>query len=403
MSGPVGDPEPDPDLNPIPLPRTCADIAEAQDHHLSALCSRKVNRLSCRCSGCETDDRFPVVIAPSDAPLLNTAYNGSGGFLTTGTDQRWEVGLGTFTALPTNWIPAFVYHLGAWVPSPFGNANWISFYDDTFQGDADVDVYFRIRFNLGSSVNPSTFAVLMDFYADNRVWEIWVNGVAQSTKPNGAGVLPQFFPALPSTQHEAPGYKEGQQVHINLNNSWRRCENEIIVHVMSAPPNIGFLAQNAVEIEASGDDCECDCKCTNAEFPDIGPCISASWGDSPCDCMETDDFEVVCVTVCNCYANVTMSNVTIGQILVTDMSGHPVAALPDGTPSVQVVPSGPICFGDIGPCEEDGHPACVSRELVVYTRGAIGQDYRLMFDGVCFEVCRQYQSTHCFILSLCQD
>ena len=45
-----------------------------------------------QCSGCETDDRYPVIVAASDAPLLNTAYNGSGGFLTSGTDLHWEVG-----------------------------------------------------------------------------------------------------------------------------------------------------------------------------------------------------------------------------------------------------------------------------------------------------------------------
>lgn len=244
---------------------------------------------------------------------------------------------------------------------------------------------------------------MMDFFADNRVWEIWVNGVAQSTMPNGAGVLPQFYPALPPTQYEALGYTDGQQVHIDLDNSWRRCGNEIVVHVMSAPPNVGFLAQNAVKFEPSDDDCDCDCHCRNAAFPEIRPCITATWGDSPCDCMETDDFEVVCVTVCNCYANVTMSNLTIGQILVTDMSGHPVGNLPDGTPSVQVVPSGPMCFGDIGPCEEDGRPSCVSRELVVRTRGAKGGNYRLVFDGVCFDVCHEYQSKQCFVLNLCPD
>lgn len=142
MSDPTGTPSPDPDLDPLPLPRTCADITQAQKDHLDALCSQKVNKLSCRCSGCENDDRYPVLIAPSDAPLLNTAYDGAGGFLTSGTDQHWEAGLGTFSTLPTQWIPAYVHHLSAWVTSPFSNANWISLYPTTFQPHENVDVYF---------------------------------------------------------------------------------------------------------------------------------------------------------------------------------------------------------------------------------------------------------------------
>lgn len=148
---------------------------------------------------------------------------------------------------------------------------------------------------------------------------------------------------------------------------------------------------------------DCNCDCVAVRLPDIKPCISVAWGDSQCDCMETDDVEILCVTVCNCYSNVTFSNLTIGQIRVTDMAGNPVPTLPDGTPSVQVVPSGPICFGDIAPCKGKNQPGCVSRELVLYTRGAIGKDYRLSFDGVCFTVSHQFQSEQCFIMKLCQD
>src|SRR6266550_1225374 len=88
---------------------TCADLSEAQNALLSRRCAKKVNVVSCRCSGCETDDRYPVIISPADAPLLNTAYDGSGGFLTSGTDSHWEVGLGTQSGGPSSvssWIPA---------------------------------------------------------------------------------------------------------------------------------------------------------------------------------------------------------------------------------------------------------------------------------------------------------
>src|SRR5258705_287124 len=91
---------------------TCADIARTQNAELSSRCAKKANLLSCRCSGCETDDRYPVIISPSDAPLLNTAFDGKGGFLTSGTDPHWEVGLGNQSGGPSSvssWKPAFVF------------------------------------------------------------------------------------------------------------------------------------------------------------------------------------------------------------------------------------------------------------------------------------------------------
>jgi hypothetical protein len=385
------------DIDPTPLPipngSTCAEVANAQNATLTRKCSTKVNLLSCRCSGCKTDDKYPVLVAASDAPLLNTAYDGSGGALTSGTDLHWEVGN---PSNASSWTPATVYRDLNWVASPFGNANWIS--NSAHEGD---DVYFRYKFNLGSSVDPNTFVLAMDFYADNRVWEIYVNGVPQSTQPNGSSVLPQFQGI--ATNVHTDGYKAGNQVKIKLDRNWRRCENEIIVHVRNPGGPVGFLAQNAVKVSPDVNPCDCHCDCVALKLPDIHPCISVRWGDSPCDCIETDDVEVACVTVCNCYSNVTFSDLSIGQILVTDLAGNPVPNLPDGTPSVQVLPTGPICFGDVPPCKGRNQPGCVSREIVIYTRGAIGKNYRLVFRAICFKVCHQLQSEQCFIMTLCKD
>ena len=388
-------------LTPLP---TCESIVEAQNAYLSRLCAKKVNLLSCRCSGCATDDKYPVISAPSDAPLFNTSYNGSGGFLTSGTDSHWDVGLGDKTGFNsvTSWIKAFVCNPG--YQNPYSNANWISYWINAAHpsGTGNVDAYFRFTFNLGSSVDPTTFALAMEFFADNRVWEIYVNGVPQSTQPNGSGVIPQF-PNLGQDIYEAPGFYKGNQVHIALDNHWRRCENELVVHVKSTPGLLGFLAWNSVEVKSDESGCDCHCDCVAVKFPSVEPCITVSWGDSKCDCLETDDVEVLCVTVCNCYSNVTFGNLSIGQIRITDMAGNPVPNLPDGTPSIRVIPSGPICFGNVGPCTDKDHPSCVSREVVLHTRGAIGKNYRLAFGGICFSVCHQFQSEQCFTMKLCQD
>jgi hypothetical protein len=155
--------------------------------------------------------------------------------------------------------------------------------------------------------------------------------------------------------------------------------------------------------DSGQDNGDCHCDCMTVKFPDVKPCISVAWGDSKCDCLETDDVEVLCITICNCYSNIAFHDLTIAQIRLTDIAGNPVANLPDGTPSVQVIPSGPICFGDIGPCKGKNQPGCVSRELVLYTRGAIGKDYRLSFEGVCFTVSHEFQTSQCFVVKLCQD
>ena len=142
--------------------------------------------------------------------------------------------------------------------------------------------------------------------------------------------------------------------------------------------------------------------CEEFKYPDISPCISISWGDSDCDCLETDDVEILCITICNCYSNVTFENLVVGTIVVTDGNGKPVPTLPDGTPSVQAIPLGPICFGNIGPCK-DGQASCVSRQFALWTRGAKGGGYQVHVGPICFRVCYAYEKEECFLLPLCQD
>ena len=148
--------------------------------------------------------------------------------------------------------------------------------------------------------------------------------------------------------------------------------------------------------------CNCGGGCKEIEVPEIKPCISISWGDSDCDCLETDDFEILCISVCNCYSNVTFNDFNISRIEITNSKGKPVANLPDGTPSVQAVPIGPICFGDIDPCI-DGEASCVYREFVLNTRGAKEGEYQVKLDGICFGVTFQYKEEVCFQFELCKS
>lgn len=143
--------------------------------------------------------------------------------------------------------------------------------------------------------------------------------------------------------------------------------------------------------------------CTAAELPDLRPCIHVTWGDSDCDCIESDDHETLCITVCNCYSNVTFSNLEIQIAVVVDGDGSAVATLPDGTPSVQLLPVGPLCFGDVGPCR-DGEETCVSRQLVLLNRGARAGKYRVWLAGICFDLVHHYAVDRAlFDFEICRD
>lgn len=138
-------------------------------------------------------------------------------------------------------------------------------------------------------------------------------------------------------------------------------------------------------------------RCLPIDLPRIAPWTSVRWGDSQCDCIEGDDTEVMSLTVCNPYRNLTLSNLTIHQIVVVQANGAPVANLPDGTPSVQLVPMGPYCFDDLAPC------TCVTRQFVLRLRGAVPGPYRILLRGICFDACFHGDEEDCFIFNVCKD
>lgn len=380
---------------------SCAKVKKEVNDHLIKHCSSKVNKLR-KCTKCKIEHKdWPLISSPMDAKYLNTAFDGVNGKLdptnsNTGiTDLHWEAGKGNDSgpASVTNWISAFVSKCllpNTWIDSPFSNANWISLYSNsehlndpaTGSQEKNLNVYFRYKFYLNSSINPSQFVLDMDFYADNSVHEIYVNNIKQSTfHPT---MLPQ---AQSSNENQYRGFDNGKQVHISLANNWKTCENEIIVHVKSDPDYLGFLAQNTIN-------------CYEAKFPTLAPTINISWGDSHCDCIETDDTEIMCITICNNYSNVIFKNLTIERIRVVDENEISVPILPDGTPSVGLYPMGPYCFGDIAACSPKADN-CVSREFVLINRGAKSGKYKIYVECIRFEVCNQYALNDCFEFIAC--
>ncbi|MEN0084709.1 MAG: hypothetical protein AAGC66_08065 [Leifsonia sp.] len=122
---------------------------------------------------------------------------------------------------------------GSWVDSPFSNAQWIAPslpQAGTGQNQATGwgDFYFRYDFDLSPVVDPASFRLSMDWYADNTVRGVWVN----STLKTSNTVLP----------YTGWGFRAGDQLSTTLS-GFVPGRNTILVQVGSASSAIGFLAQ----------------------------------------------------------------------------------------------------------------------------------------------------------------
>jgi len=117
---------------------------------------------------------------------------------------------------------------------------------------------------------------------------------------------------------------------------------------------------------------------SNPPPPEIQPCFELNWGDGPNDRIETDDEETLCLIARNPYPNLIFKEVTLIFSEMTDLEGNPIRQLPDGTPSVEIVPAEMISFGDLPPA--NGQPSEVAREVVLIGRRAQPDDYYFNFE-----------------------
>lgn len=122
-------------------------------------------------------------------------------------------------------------------------------------------------------------------------------------------------------------------------------------------------------------------KCEQADVPRFNPCFYLHWGDGNQDNIETEDFEVVILSVCNPYSNIAFKDLKISNLVIIHPDGSLAELLPDGTSSAYVVPSRLITFCEIGPC------SCCHIELVVKTSGALAGPYKISMDYCIEETC----------------
>ncbi|WP_445082920.1 prealbumin-like fold domain-containing protein, partial [Chelativorans sp. YIM 93263] len=172
---------------------------------------------------------------------FNTAYDGAGGRKTSGFDNYWQVAL---TPTPVNGPPPAGLTWGGativtnppavYISSPFGNAGWISNSSTaTHPTPVNYDIFYRYQFNLDSAVDPSSLDLQMSFYADNSVYEVWVNGQPQGIQSNFGTADPYFY----------AGFSAGGVANGSMNGDWQAGLNTVIVHIKSGPGAQAFMAQ----------------------------------------------------------------------------------------------------------------------------------------------------------------
>ena len=178
-------------------------------------------------------------VVPSSA-LFNTASDGNGGVLAGGVnDLNWQISTGSISG---PYVSSIVMSNlpGSYYASPWSDCSWIS-HSASGSHSVSTDYFYKIEFDLpcqSSCLQASTdtvvFCLQMDFFADNSVDEIYVNGIPQSAAINGVPAAQPYFHV---------GFKASGIVSTSLCSGWVPGTNEMVVKISSGPPYEGFLAQ----------------------------------------------------------------------------------------------------------------------------------------------------------------
>lgn len=192
---------------------------------------------------------LPQCAVQTGAPPVNAYFNtGSDGYGTTvrtaATDLHWKVAKDSINA---TYQPAVVMSVipSVYYRSPWLDCAWISF-SATGEHTADRMFFFKTSFELpcftpcGKSFNDdNSFCVSLDLFADNSIYEIYVNGVPQSSRLNNQ------VPVLPNP-YKADGAREHGKVFASLCSNWRSGTNTVVIQVASSATVVALLAQASV-------------------------------------------------------------------------------------------------------------------------------------------------------------
>lgn len=181
--------------------------------------------------------------SPQAGPPPSNTFFATGPISNNGTsgnsiDQNWTVATDSING---TYNPAYIM-----VPSPSGyyqslGSQWIST-SPTGNQSQNHNYFFKIDFNLpcsnlcGNSFNNNgAYCLSLDLFADNSIYEIYVNGIPQS--PNLGGIIPAY-PLYNGMGEIANGITT-----VSLCNNWKAGPNTLTVEVTTSPPVVGLLIQ----------------------------------------------------------------------------------------------------------------------------------------------------------------
>ncbi|HVZ56377.1 MAG TPA: gliding motility-associated C-terminal domain-containing protein [Chitinophagaceae bacterium] len=215
------------------------------------------NTLSAQCSP-------GVGPAPRSSDFTTGVTNQSG------TDLRWKVAKDSINGI---YLPAVSLVM---LPLVYYNApTWISF-SPTGEHASNRFFFFKTEFDLpcfdscGRSFNdPGTFCLGLDLYADNSIFEIYVNGLPQSG--NLGHIIPLANPFNP------PNHTESDKTTVNLCSNWKAGHNTLILAVASSATVAGLSVQAPVSpIPPPGADTLTASICQGETFPFAGQSLADS-------------------------------------------------------------------------------------------------------------------------------
>jgi gliding motility-associated-like protein len=173
---------------------------------------------------------------PPPDHTFNSAENSGSNYISPGAnDINWQIAEDSINAL---YKPAVV--MDSLDPIYYGKYAWISF---SKRGEHSGNKYFfyKHEFELpcsnlcGKSYNDeNSFCLNLDLYADNSIYEIYVNGVPQS--PNLGGVIPLANPFNPD-------HTQSEKTQVQLCKNWKPGPNTIIIQVASSATVAGMMVQ----------------------------------------------------------------------------------------------------------------------------------------------------------------
>jgi gliding motility-associated-like protein len=154
-------------------------------------------------------------------------------------DTKWKVALDSITgefksAIVMSGLPP-LYH---------NSAHWISF-STSGEHLSNRFFFFKINvdlpcFNLcGKSYDEdNAYCLNLDLYADNSIYEIYINGIPQS------GNLGNIIPL--ANHSNPPGHTQSDKTTVSLCKEWKAGPNTLIIQIASSATVAGLLVEPSV-------------------------------------------------------------------------------------------------------------------------------------------------------------